>query len=258
LQGAVWAKKAESAPLPTPPPAEPGARPGEGPRAPEFKPEELRALEFFEKAVGIRLDHPPANLAIAELLLPHATRRLDMEQGSRSSPGSKRRGRNAPAPPPRPDGEPDFSAERIMNAYRMAAQGDTGAKGPAQAWLAFAQRMGLVEDMDAAFRELLKRDKENPEPIIRYGDFLLKQRKDAPGAVTQYRQALIWRADDDATRAKIAEIYIGLGMESYGKQQYAVAQTQFQEAQKYITDKTSDQARAIQTHLSRLGAMRGR
>jgi Tfp pilus assembly protein PilF len=140
----------------------------------------------------------------------------------------------------------------------MAAQADEGAKGPAEAWLAFAQRVGRVEDMDAAFRELLKRDKENPEPIVRYGDFLLNQRKDAPGAVTQYRQALIWRADDDATRAKIAEIYIALGVESFGKQQYAVAQTHFLEAQKYITDKTSEQARKIQEHLRRLAAMRGR
>lgn len=258
LQGAVWAKKAESAPLPTPPPAPPGVRGNDRARAPEFKPEELRALEFFEKAVGFRLDHPQANLAIADLLVPHATRRLDLEQGSRPAATGRHRPKNAPSLFPRVEGEPDFSPERIMTAYKMAAQGDAGAQAPVMAWLAFAQRAGRVEDMDEAFRELLKRDKENPEPIIRYGDFLLKQRRDAPGAVTQYRQALIWRADDDATRTKIAEIYIGLGVESFNKQQYAVAQTHFLEAQKYITDKTSPEARAIQEHLSRLGAIRSR
>ena len=39
-----------------------------------------------------------------------------------------------------------------------------------------------------------------PEPFIQYGTFLLEQKGDALGAIEQYRQALIWKSDDEATR----------------------------------------------------------
>ena len=55
LQGRVWAKKAETAPLPTPPPVEsPLPRGATPPGAPEFKDEEIRALAAYEKAIAAR------------------------------------------------------------------------------------------------------------------------------------------------------------------------------------------------------------
>src|SRR5262245_54545092 len=70
-QGVIWAKKAETAPLPTPPPlATPLPRGAEPPPPPEFKPEELSALELYQKAVAARPDHPQASLGIAQLLAP--------------------------------------------------------------------------------------------------------------------------------------------------------------------------------------------
>ena len=254
-EGAVWAKKAETAPLPTPPaPSLPrGAEPL---RAARFKPEELKALDFFEKAVAARPDHPQANLAIAELLAPYAMRQFDVAEGSRRAVRGKRGSRSAPVPATRVAGEPDFSPERVVNAYRMAAVGDAAAKAPVEALISFAGRVGRMQDVDSALQEMVKRDRESAEPLVRYGDFLLSQKQDATGAVTQYRQALIWRADDDATRAKIADIYISMGARSYANQQYAVAETQFLEAQKYVTDKSSPQGQKVQEHLSRLGAIR--
>ena len=53
LQGAAWAKKSETAPLPTPPPAPVPVPRGYVPEpAPEWKPEELRAISFFEEAIA--------------------------------------------------------------------------------------------------------------------------------------------------------------------------------------------------------------
>src|SRR4029078_1416402 len=50
LQGCVGTKRAETPPLPPPPPSS-GSH-GASPRAPEFKSEELQALDCFEKAVA--------------------------------------------------------------------------------------------------------------------------------------------------------------------------------------------------------------
>jgi Tfp pilus assembly protein PilF len=105
-------------------------------------------------------------------------------------------------------------------------------------------------------QEMIKRDKERPDPYVNYGDFLASQKQDVTGAVEQYRQALIWRPDDEATRAKIADIYINLGREHFAKQQYAAAEQRLTEAQKFVSDKNSPQGIKIKDLASRLALIR--
>ncbi len=83
-------------------------------------------------------------------------------------------------------------------------------------------------------------------------------KKDPDGAIEQYRQALIWKPDDEATRAKIAGIYIDMGAEAYAQKQYAIAQSRFADAAKYVTDKASPQGQEVQDYLARLREIRGR
>jgi len=260
LLGNVWARKAATAPLPTPPPPpSPLPRGAAPPAAPEFKPEELQALEFYEKAVAARPDHAGAHLGLAELLAPHARARLEREREAAAQAAS-RRGRKgkAPAPaPPAPEG-PDASVERVVREYRLAAQGDPRAKAPVEALIQFAESAGRLEDASLAFQELLRRDKEKAEPFIRYGDFLLHQKKDGMGAIGEYAQALMWRPDDDVTRAKIADIYLAMAAEHLGQREYASAEARLKDAQRYITDKNSPQGLKIQEELSQLSQIRGR
>lgn len=254
-QGAIWAKRAESAPLPTPPPPpSPMPRGSELPPAPEFKPEELEALGLFEKAVAAKPDHPKAHLGIAELLAPHAARLHDLEAAAaKKRPVHRGKG---PEPTPTREPGPDYRPERVVQTYRMAARSDVTAKDPLEGLYRLALRVGRLDDADFALRELIGRDREKPEPLIRYGDFLVNDKKDPEAAVDQYRQALIWRADDDATRAKLADIFIAQGMDYYAKQQYALAEVRFKDALKFVTDRSSPQGLRVQDYIEKLAAIR--
>ncbi len=252
LRGLAWAKKAELAPLPTPPPVAPGLK-GPAPQAPEFKPEELQAIESFERALSASAGHPLASLGLADLLAPHALRRYSAPATTKPTGRRPRGPADAAAVP---ESGPDFRPERVIQSYRAAIQGDPASKEAAGRLVDFALRVGRLDDADQALQELVRRDREKPEPLVRYGDFLAAQRKDPLAAIEQYRQALIWKPDDVATRAKIADIYIGQGIDFYGKNQYAVAEARFLDAQKYVSDPRSPQGLKIQDYMGKLRSIR--
>jgi hypothetical protein len=261
-EGLAWAKKAETAPLPTPPPLlsplPKGALP---PPAPEFKPEELQAVSFFERAIAEQPNDPRPHLALAELLGPHAVHRHELAEQAAwkaKAPRGKTRGKPTP-PPPLPDpGGVDFSVERIVREYQAALEDDPVSRAPVEALVAFAVRVKQLDAAEGALQELVKRVRESPDPFLRYGDFLLNVKKDPEGAIEQYRQALIWKADDEATRAKVAQIYIDMGAQAYAAKQYAIAQTRFSDAARFITDKGSPQGLKVQDYQARLREIRGR
>jgi hypothetical protein len=257
-EGVTWAQKAETAPLPTPPPlSSPLPKGAEPPPAPEFKPEEIQAVSSFEKAIAAQPDDPRPHLALAELLAPHAVHRHEIED---QAAWKKKPTRGKPAPPP-PTADPagiDYGVDRIVRSYEVAIENDPSSRAPVEALIAFAVRVKHLEAAEGALQELVKRVKESPEPFLRYGDFLLAEKKDPEGAIEQYRQALIWRPDDEATRAKVAGIYIDMGADAYGKRQYAIAQSRFSEAAKYVTDKASAQGLKVQDYMARLREIRGR
>jgi tetratricopeptide (TPR) repeat protein len=248
LQGDAWSKKAVLAPLPTPPPAAPGTR---GEPAPEFKAEELKAVACFERVLESQPGSSCASLGLADLLAPHSLRKY----GSAAAKSGGRNRRAVPVETPNA-GEPDYRPERVLQAYRAAIQGEVSATEPVDRMVDFALRVGNLDDADQGLRELVKRDRENPAPLVRYGDFLLNERKNALAAIEQYRQALIWRADDPETKAKIAEIYIGQAIDAYGKAQYAVADARLRDAQKYVTDPVSPEGLKIRDYRGKLNAIR--
>lgn len=257
LQGVVWSKKAETAPLPTPPPApSPLPKGAEPPPAPEFKPEELAALDLYGKALAAKPDHALAHLAIAELLAPHAARQYDREEAAKKHPPGRRGKTPEPTPATAPGPGPDASPERVVREYQAARQADPRSAAQAlDRLIAFAIRVGRPDDADAAFKETVK-GVEKADPYVRYADFLANEKKDPNAAIDQYKQALVWRPDDDATRAKIADIYIAMGMEHYAAQQYSIAEARFKEAKKWVTDKSSPQGQKVQEYLGRLDALR--
>ena len=260
-EGVSWAKKAEMAPLPTPPPlTAPLPKGAEPPPAPEFKPEEVQAVSFFEKAIAAEPSDPRPHLALAHLLAPHSLHRIELEEQAawRKKPPRGKGRATPPPPPPTPDPSGiDYTVARVVRAYQAAIQNDP-SRQPVEALVTFAIQAKDLESAEGALQELVKRVKESPEPFLRYGDFMLNVKKDQDGAIEQYRQALIWRPDDEATRAKVAGIYIGMGAEAYAQKQYAIAQTHFANAVKYVTDKTSPEGVKVQDYLTRLREIRGR
>lgn len=257
LQGRAWAKKAELAPLPTAPPlAAPLPHGVAAPAAPEFKFEELQAIDCFERAVAAKPELAAAHQALAELLGPHALAHRH-EEAANPSHRSRRGAAPEPALLALPGG-PDASPERVLREYRLAAQAGASDKAAVDSWVLFATSVGKVEDADAAFQELLKREKEKAEPFVRYGDFLLVSRKDAMGAIAQYSQALMWKPDDDAVKAKIAEIYLGIAADHMAHQQYATGEARLKDAQKYIGDKASAQGMRLQELQQQVAQIRGR
>jgi tetratricopeptide (TPR) repeat protein len=257
-QGVVWAKKAQSAPLPTPPPPpSPLPKGWEPPPGPGFKPEEVQAAQFLEQAIALKPDHAPAHLALAELLGPHAARQQEQarqEEERAAKKGGARRGSPAPALPP-PTSPVDASVDRVIRSYQMAVQGDPGLE-VLESMIGFGARVGRLDAQETAFQELVRRVRERAEPLVRYGDFLVNQKKDPEAAIEQYRQALIWKTDDDATRGKIADIYLTMVAAHYAQQQYALAEARLRDAQKWVTDRDSPQGRRLEDYQARLRDIR--
>jgi tetratricopeptide (TPR) repeat protein len=254
-EGLSWARKADTAPLPVPDAA--------SQTVPEFKPEELRAIESFEKALQVQPDHAGAHMGLADILAPHALRRAEAERKAREAQdaaarGRTRRGRAPPATPtptPAPVSLVNASVDRVLAAYQAAVRFDPGRE-PVDRLVQFAVRAGRLDAADAGYQELLRRVKESNEPHVLYGDFLAAMRNDRDGAIDQYRQALIWKADDDATRNKLAEIYLARGIEYYGRQEFVRAAAELRESQKYVTDRNSELGRRLQSYLTRMREIR--
>jgi tetratricopeptide (TPR) repeat protein len=248
--GRVWAKKAESAPLPTPPPApSPAPKGWLPPPTPELKIEEVRAAQLYEKAIAARPDNPAPHLALAELLAPHAAHQYDLAQDAVLH--------KKPAPSVA-DLPVDISVDRVIRAYQFAMRGDATNPAPVDELIRFGRRVGRLDAAEAGFKEMVqrKKEKETAEPLVRYGDFLAEDKKDPLAAIEQYRQALIWVPDDDNIRNKVAAIYLKMAAESFAQQQYAVTADRLGDASKYITDRTSAQGQMLQDYQARLKGIR--
>ncbi len=245
LQGLVWARKAERAPVPTPPPDVPGARP------PEFKTEELTAIDLLERARAARPDLYEAHFGLASLLAPHAIRRFELAEAGKRT----RRGEARPAEAPA-GGGPDFSVPRVVELFKQAAKAAPSNARVLDELQRFATRVRDLDSQEWALAELIAARGESPEPRVRYGDFLVSARKDRHKAIDYYRQALILRPDDASIKSRLAEQYIVLGREHFDVQQWNAAQTMFKEAEKYVVDKNSPQGMMVRDHLDQLATMR--
>jgi tetratricopeptide (TPR) repeat protein len=257
LLGEAWAKKAESAPLPTPQPPPEGSPKGAPMLLPELKPEERKALAFFEKAAAAMPYDAHAQMGLADLLAPHARRRHDAQiaaAAKKPTPHGKHAIAEHPAIVPAPGG-PDSSPERIIKAYRAAAAASAKDTTALEALYTFAIAVERLDDADWARKEVIARDRENPAPLVRYGDFLANVKKMPEEGMAQYRQALLWSPDDKAIKAKIAEIYIAQGLAHYQQTEWASADADYQNALKWADP---DQAQRIQHELDRLSQVRRR
>jgi tetratricopeptide (TPR) repeat protein len=249
-QGRVWARKAESAPLPTPPPlSAPLPRGAIPPSAPELKVEEVQAAQLYERAIAARPENAEAQLALADLLAPHAAHQHDLVEDAASHK------RPLPAAPPSPV---DASVERVIRAYDAAMKADAASTTAVDGIIRFGRRVGRLDAAEEGFKEMVRRKKERETavPLTRYGDFLAQDKKDPLEAIEQYRQALIWVPDDDATRAKIADIYLKLAADAFAKQQYGVTDSQLRDAAKYVTDRGSAQGHMLDDYRARLKSIR--
>ncbi len=203
-------------------------------------PEETQALAFFEKAVQARPDHAAAHLAIAELLAPHAV--AVPKDGKGVAAGVA----------------PGVSVDRVLGAYAAAIQADPADTVAVEALVEFATRMRRLPEVEAGYREWMRRDRENPEVLVRFGDFLAGSRHDPEAAQGVYAQALMWRPDDEATRLKIADIHIEAARVHLEANQYAAAEARLREARKYVGRGSSPQATRLREVEARLADASGR
>ena len=233
LLGRAWAGKAEAAPVPTPLPGT------TVPAGSLLKPEEGRALAFYERAVAARPDHARAHLAIAELLAPHAL-------------VASARG-HAP-----PRGGVDTSVDRVLKSFGEAVQTDAAGTEAAEAMIRFALQTGRVAEANGGFQELVRRRREDPGLLVRYGDFLAGPGANPEAALAQYAQALIWRPDDTATRLKMADIHLAAAQVLLDQREYAAAEARLRDARKFAVDPASPQVTRLRELEGRLREIRGR
>jgi tetratricopeptide (TPR) repeat protein len=233
LLGRAWAGKAETAPVPTPVPGSPAAA------APPLKAEEERALAFLERAVAMRPDYAPAHLAIAQLLAPHA---LAVATRGGSAAGAAG----------------DGTVDRVVRSFGEAIQADPAGTAAIEAMIAFATQAGRRAEADAGYQELVRRRREDPDLLVRYGDFLAGSGGDSERALAQYAQALIWRPDDTATRLKMADIHLTAAASLLAQRQYATAEARLADARRFAVDAASPQAARLRELEGRLREIRGR
>jgi tetratricopeptide (TPR) repeat protein len=231
LLGRAWAGKAESAAVPTPAPG------GTFAAGAPLKPEEERALAFYARAVAARPDLAAAHLGIARLLAPHALALA---------------GRTAGA------GPAEVSVDRVLRSFGDAAQADTAGTEALEGMIGFAMAAGRPADARQGFQELLRRRREDPALLVRYGDFLAGPGGDPEAALGAYAQALIWRPDDGPTRHKSADIHLAAAAALLRQQQYAAAEARLGEARRCRVDATSPQAARLRELEARIGEIRGR
>jgi hypothetical protein len=200
-------------------------------------PEEMQALDLFQRAVVARPDLARAHLAIADLLAPYALA--------------------APAAPPA-DPAAAVSPDRVLEAFAAAVQSDPADTGAVEAMIAFAIKADRKQAAAEGFRELTARDRENPDLLVRYGDFLAGPGEDPEAALGVYGQALIWRSDDEATHLKIADIHIDAALVHLESDAYAAADARLREARKHVTGQSSPQARRLKDVERELARASGR
>ncbi len=242
LEGLAWARKAE------------GASAADGSHG--LKPEEEKALALLEKAVAARPELAAAHVAIADLLGPHALRREASERAlasgrARGSSGRRKDDPSASAPV-------GLGIDRVLQAYRRGAQADPVSRSIVEAWIDFARKAGRLEEADAGFKQLLLRDKENAAPFVRYGDFLVEDRKDEAGAINAYSQALIWQPKLEDARAKIADIYLAQSAAHFDRKEYATAAARLADARRYVSSAATPQGVRLLQLQTQLGQIRSR
>lgn len=235
LLGRAWAGKAQAAPVPTPAPG------SAAPAGSTLKPEEEQALGFYERATAARPDHAGAHLAIAQLLAAHA-----LVGGGARGVGA-RAGEGA-----------DTSVDRVLRSFGDAIQADPAGIAAVEEMIRFAMAAGRVPAADGGFQELVRRRREDPEMLVRYGDFLAGPAGNADGALARYAQALIWRPDDTATRLKMAEIHLAAASALLANLQYAAAEARLRDARRFVVDPASPQAARLRELEGRIRDVRGR
>jgi tetratricopeptide (TPR) repeat protein len=242
LAGRAWAGKAESAPLPTPGPG--------GPDTEALKPEEQRAIDLYERAVAARPDFAEAHRAIADLLAPHAIASVAAAHAAARGPRHAKASALAPAA--------SALVDRVLKSYGQAVQSDLAGTEAASSLIAFAVQVGRLADADAAYQELVRRNREDPTYLVRYGDFLAGTAGKPDAALAQYSQALILKPDDTATRLKIAEIHLEAAAALLRDRQYIQAEARVKDARRYVVDRSSPQAAQLAELEAQLREVRGR
>jgi hypothetical protein len=235
LLGLAWAGKAQAAPVPTPAPGSPV------PAGAVLKPEEEQALAFFARATASRPDHAGAHLATARLLAPHAL----VGVGARGSGA-------------RASGGADTSVDRVLRSFDDAIQADPAGIVAVEEMIRFAVAAGQVSAAEGGFQELVRRRREDPDVLVRYGDFLAGPAGNPDGALSQYAQALIWRPDDSVTRLKMADIHLAAASALLLKLQYAAAEARLRDARRFVLDPSSPQAVRLRELEGRIREVRGR
>ena len=115
-----------------------------------------------------------------------------------------------------------------------------------------------MPEADSGFQELIRRRREDPDLLVRYGDFLAGPGENAEGAVAQYSQALIWRPDDTKTRLKVAAIHLTAASALLNNREYAAAEARLRDARRFVADPASAEAARLREMEGRLAEIRGR
>jgi Tfp pilus assembly protein PilF len=146
----------------------------------------------------------------------------------------------------------------VLRSFGDAVQADPAGTVAVEELILFATRAGRTSEADSGFQELVRRRREDPDALVRYGDFLAGPAKNPEAALARYAQALIWRPGDNATRLKMADLHLRAASSLVEQRQYAAAEERLREARRFAVDPASPQAARLREMEGRLSEIRGR
>ncbi len=249
VQGRAWMLKARAAS------SQAGQRWPDSAGQITLVPQEAMALHLLDRAVAAQPDLAEAHLAIAVLLEPGALEWLAARGEARSSPGGDgSRGRANPSPPP----DPLLGPDRVLQEYRRAAHADRTSVPIVEAWLKMSLAAGRPEESEVALQELVVRRPRDPDPLVRYGDFLRDVRGDTGGALERYGQALIWHPEDEGIKMRIVGVYLDLADQHLRSREYGAADQRLRDASRYTPSPGSPMERRYVALSQKLAEIRRR
>ena len=237
LQGARGPERRRRRRLPTPAAPTAPIPKGAAAAAPEFKPEEIEAARLLREGRG--------RAAATSAAAPRHRRACSPARHRRRAPGPARAALDGAGPEAAPAPRPARSGRRRLQpgpggpAYRGRVEANPSTPASSRPWCASRGGSAASTTMDAALSGADPgATRRTRSPWCATATSCCGDRKDAAAAVDQYREALIWRPDDDDDAREDGRPLSRAGRRSTTtRRQYAVAEARFVEAAKYVTDR---------------------
>lgn len=205
-----------------------------------LSPDEESSLEAFRRALSINPRHAPSNIGVGDLY-------------SRRVPARRRRSNTE---------DPEDPYVLALMAYQQAVTIDPTLPEAQHHFGQFLERTGELEQAEQAYRAAADGAAVVPETApdyyMAYGKFLAGPADRLDEALDQFELAQMFRQDDLSIRQEMAIVHSRIGLRHFEKQEYLLAQSALEKAERLFPDPNIPEAQKALEALDQLHSIRRR